>query len=139
MFRNILIAVDPDRRADAVRLLALAAELRRCFGASLTIATVLTDWSMVARAERSPGAADRLVEVARARLAALVHKVSGIAGAEHRVETGSVHRGILNAAAHVGADLILLSAPASGWRGSLFGTAARVARGAGCSVLIIRD
>ena len=65
MFRNILIAVDADRRADALKLLALAAELRRCFGASLTIATVLTDWSMVVRAERSRGAADRLGEVAR--------------------------------------------------------------------------
>lgn len=139
MFRNILIAVDADRRADALKLLALAAELRRCFGASLTIATVLTDWSMVVRAERSLGAAGRLGEVARARLAALAHKVPGIEGAEHRVETGPVHRGILKAAAHVGADLILLSSPASGWRGMLFGTAARVARRAGCSVFILRD
>ena len=50
MVRNILIAVDPDRRAGALRLLALAGELRRCLGASLTVATVLTDWSLVARA-----------------------------------------------------------------------------------------
>lgn len=138
MFRNILIAVDADRRADALRLLALAAELRCCFGASLTVATVLTDWSMVARAGRSPDAADRLFEVARARLAALAHKIPDMDDAEHRVETGPVHRGILRAAAHADADLILLASSASGWRAMLFGTAARVARRAACSVFILR-
>lgn len=138
MFRNILIAVDPDRRTDALRLLALAAELRRCFGASLTVATVLSDWSMVARAGRSPGAADRLFEVARARLAALAYGVPGMNDAEHHVETGPVHRGILKAATRADADLILLASSASGWGAMLFGTAARVARRAACSVFILR-
>lgn len=138
MVRNILIAVDPDRRAGALRLLALAGELRRCLGASLTVATVLTDWSLVARAGRSRGASDRLIEVAGARLTALAHGIPGMEDSAHRVETGAVHRGILSAAAHVDADLILLSSSASGWQKRWFGTAARVARRARCSIFIAR-
>lgn len=140
MFRSILVAVDPDRRAEATKLLAVAAEIRRTFGAALTLATVMSDWGVMLRAQRSPVAARQLFEVAEARLAALAHSVAGVGEAHYRVESGLVYRGILNAAASVNADLILLSSPALRWQGGLFGTTAtRVARHAPCSVFVVRD
>ena len=140
MFRSILVAVDPDRRAEATKLLAVAAELRHSFGAALTLATVMPDWSMMLRAQRSPVAARQLFETAEARLAVLAQSVAGVGEAQHRVESGLVYRGILNAAARIGADLILLSSPAPRWQDRLFGTtASRVARHASCSVFVIRD
>lgn len=140
MFRSILLAVDPDRREEATKLLAFAAELRSNFGAALTLATVMPDWSMMLRAQRSPVAVRQLFGVAEARLAALAHSVAGVGEAYYRVESGLVYRGILNAAASVNADLILLSSPAPRWQDGLFGTtAARVARHAPCSVFVVRD
>lgn len=140
MFRSILVAVDLDRRTEATRLLTVAAGLRRSFGAAPTLATVMSDWNMMLRVQRSPFAARQLFEAAEARLAALAHSVAGVGEAQYRVESGLVYRGILNAAASVGADLILLSSPASGWRDAVFGTtASRVARHAPCSVFVVRD
>lgn len=140
MFRSILVAIDPDVRAEATKLLAVAAELRRSFGSALTLATVMPDWSVMLRAQRSPVAARQLFEVAEARLAALAHSVAGVDEVQRRVESGLVYRGILNAADCVSADLILLSTPAHRWQDRLFGTtASRVARHASCSVLVIRD
>lgn len=139
MFRSILVIVDPDRRAEATRLLEVAAELRRSFDATLTLATVMSEWSVMLRAERSVGASG-LFEAAEARLAALAHSVAAVEEARYRVETGRSHRGILNAAASVSADVILLSSPAPKWQDRLFGTTAmRVARNSSCSVFIIRD
>lgn len=140
MFRSILVAVDPDRRAEAMKLLAVATELRRSFDAALTLATVMPDWSMMLRAQRSPDAVQQHFKVAEARLAALAHSIAEVGEVGHRVESGLLYRGILNAAASVGADLILLSSPASGWLDAMFGTtASRVARHARCSVFIVRD
>ena len=140
MFRSILLAVDPDRREEAMKLLAVAAELRCTFGAALTLATVMPDWSMMLRAQRSPVAVRQLFEVAEARLAALAHSVAGVGEVHCRVESGLIYRGILNAAASVNADLILLSSPVPRWQDGLFGTTAtRVARRAPCSVFVVRD
>ncbi|WP_447952797.1 universal stress protein [Sphingopyxis chilensis] len=140
MFRRILVAVDPDARTEATKLLAVAAELRRTFGSALTLATVMPDWSMVLRAQRSPVAARQLFETAEARLAVLAHSVDGVGEAHYRVEAGLVYRGILNAAANVNADLILLSSPAPRWQDRLFGTTAtRVARHTACSVFVVRE
>lgn len=140
MFRSILVAVDPEQRAEATKLLAIAAVLRSSFGAALTLATVISYSSILRRAQRSPGAAHQLFEVAEARLAALTHSVAGMGEVAYRVESGLVYRGILNAAASVGADLILLSSPVPGWQSALLGTtASRVARQAPCSVFIVRD
>jgi nucleotide-binding universal stress UspA family protein len=135
-----LVAIDPDAGAEATKLLAVAAELRRTFGSALTLATVMPDWSVILRAQRSPVAARQLFEIAEARLAALAHSVAGVHEAQCRVESGFVYRGILNAAASVSADLILLSSPAPRWQNRLFGTtASRVARQSTCSVFVIRD
>lgn len=140
MFHSILVAVDPDRRAEATKLLAVAAELRRSFGATLTLATVMPDWKTMFRAQRSQVAARQLFEVADARLAALAHSVAGAGETHCRVESGLVYRGILNAAESVNADLILLSTPAPRWQDRLVGTTAgRVARHALCSVFVVRD
>jgi nucleotide-binding universal stress UspA family protein len=139
LFRSILVAVDPDRRAEATRLLEVAAELRRSFDATLTLATVMSEWSVMLRAERSVGASG-LLGAAEARLAALAHSVAAVGDARFRVETGRAHRGILNAAAGVNADLILLPSRAPKWQDRLFGTTAlRVARNSSSSVFIIRD
>lgn len=140
MFRNILIVVDPDRHGEATKLLTVAAEFRRSFSSALTLATMLSDWSVMLRAERSPVAARQLFEAAEARLASLAHSVAGVSEARNRVESGCTYRGILNAAANVNADLILLSCAAPRWRDGLFGTtASRVTRHASCSVLLVRD
>ena len=77
MFRSILVAVDPDRRAEATRLLEVAAELRRSFDATLTLATVMSEWAVMLRAQRSVGASG-LFEAAEARLAALAHSVAAV-------------------------------------------------------------
>ncbi|MBW8297813.1 universal stress protein [Sphingopyxis sp.] len=140
MFSSILVAIDPDAGAEATKLLAVAAELRRTFGSALTLATVMPDWSVMLRAQRSPVAVRQFFEIAEARLAALAHSVAGVDEAQCRVESGFVYRGILNAAASVSADLILLSSPAPRWQNGLFGTtASRVARQSSCSVFVIRD
>jgi len=136
LFRSILVAVDPDRSAEAMNLLALAVELRRDPGVALTLVNVFPNLMTTLPAQRSPV----ILEGAEARLAALAHSVAGADQAQLGVKSGFACRGLLDAAARIGADVILLPAPAQRWQDRLLGTtASRVAPRAQCSVFVVRD
>jgi len=140
LYRSILVPIDLDERDRSASSLATAATLARAFDASLTLMTVLPDWSILLRAERSPVAVRQLFDSTEARLAALGHKIENAGGLIIRVESGIVYRGILAAAREISADLIVMAPDRSKWTDAILGTTAmRVSRRAHCSVFLVRD
>lgn len=140
MYRNILVPVDLDEGGQSAGALAAAATLARAFDASLNLLTILSDWRVLARAERSPVTTRLLFESAHARLAALGQRIKNAGPVTCRVESGLAYRAILTAARGIGADLIILAPSPARWTDAIFGTTAlRVSRRAQCSVLVVRD
>lgn len=137
MYSRILVAVDLDRSWSWAGALPVAVALARCFSARLTLCSVVRDAEAALEAEWSPIGYREMLDIAKARLAELA---SG-AGMPIDVEvgTGTVCSGILSVAERIDADLILLASHVPGLRDHLWSAqAARVARRAACSVLIVR-
>jgi universal stress protein F len=140
MYRTILLPVDLDHTSSWEKALPTATDLCRCFDASLTLVTVVPDWSLILEVQRSPIAYREYLEVARARLATLANSIAEPQAVEHHVETGSIHGGILAVADRIAADLIVLSSHRPEMKDYLLGAnAARVVRHARCSVFVVRD
>ncbi|WP_447932515.1 universal stress protein [Sphingopyxis fribergensis] len=139
MYHHIILPIDLVERDRSATALATAATLARAFDASVTLMTVLSDWNLMLRAERSPAATRQLFESAHASLAALGHRMKTAGKLDCRVESGTVHRAILAAAKDIGADLIVMAAGGEHWTDAIRGTTAlRVSRRAPCSVLVVR-
>lgn len=140
MYRKILVPVDLHESGRSAVALAAAAMLAHASDASLTLLTILSDWSVLARAERSPITTRLLFESAHARLAAQGDRMENAGPVTCRVESGFAYRAILTAAREIGADLIIIAPPPARWTDAIFGTTvSRVSRRAQCSVLIVRD
>lgn len=140
MFRNILVPVDLDQPSSWEKSIPTAVDLCHAYGAKLSLATVVPDWTLVLEAQWSPIAFREFLDTAQARLATLAGTVSGVPEVAHRVATGSVYRGILTAAEEIGADLIVLSSHRPEMKDYLLGAnASRVVRHARCSVFVVRD
>jgi universal stress protein F len=138
MYSRILIAVDLDQPDSWTGALPAAAALARCFSARLTLCSVVRDAEAGVEAEWSPIGYREMLDLARVRLAELASG-AGIA-VDVKVGTGTVCGGILDVAERIGADLIMLASHEAGLKKHLWsGVAARVARRAGCSVLIVRE
>ena len=138
MYRNILLAVDteePDSWADA---LPMAAELTRCFSARLTMCSVVRDLEAELKAEWSPIGYREMLELARVRLLELAATLSDLT-VDVEVGTGTICRGVLEVAGRAQADLIVLASHVPELKDYLLSAnAARVARRAACSVLVVR-
>lgn len=141
MYRDILLPVDLDDRASWELSLPVAVEYARAFDATLHVMTVVPDFGMSVVGSFFPaGFAESAMKEADGVLHAFVKEnVPEGVTVQHIVEHGRIYAEILRTAGEVGADLIVISAHRPELKGYLLGpNAARVARHAGQSVLIVR-
>lgn len=138
MYKHILIAVDADEPSSWADALPVAAELARCFSARLTLCSVVRDVEAEVEAEWSPIGYREMLELARVRLLELAGTLPDLA-VDVEVGAGTICRGVLEVAERVQADLIVLASHVPELKDYLLSAnAARVARRAACSVLVVR-
>ncbi len=140
---TILAAIDLEHADHNRTILRRAHSLAVSEGAQLAVITVLPDFGMTMVAPWfKPGALDGVLTEAGAAL----HKaVVDVLGPEedsrtlHVLRQGTIYQEILAAAEKYSASLIVMGAHRPDLRDYLIGpNAARVARHAGCSVLVLR-
>ena len=140
MYAHILVPVDLEEPSSWSKAVPTALALGRCFGARLTLATVVEDKVAAREAQWSAIGYRELLATASARLASLADELRGDTHMATQVVAGSVVGGILDLAGQVSADLIVLSSHRPAMRDWLIGAnASRVVRHARCSVLVVRD
>ncbi len=141
-FRRILIPVDIDEPSSWQIALPTARELAKAFSARVTVLTVLRDIEAIAQgvAYSLPGYRV-LHDIADARLVALVaENIPDFSSLETMVTSGTVYTGILDTARAKDTDLIVMASHRPAMKDYLLGSnAAKVARHAKCSVLIVRE
>jgi nucleotide-binding universal stress UspA family protein len=139
MYSNILIAADPDDPRSWSGALPIAASLARCLSASLTLCAVVRDVDAARQAEWSPIGYREMIGHARLRLATIAEQVTDLP-VSIEIGVGTVCGGILDVAARVQADLIVLASHKPELKDYVMAAnAARVARRAACSVLFVRE
>ncbi|TIX50721.1 universal stress protein [Alteraurantiacibacter aquimixticola] len=139
MYSRILIPVDLDEPSSWGKAVPVAQAMAASFGASITLCTVVPDSVARMEAQWSSLSYKALVDKAAARLLLLAGEL-GAEDAATEVGMGSIPGGILDIADQIDADLIVLSSHRPEMKDWLLGAnAARVARHAKCSVLIVRD
>lgn len=114
--------------------------LAKCFGAKVTLTTVLEDTIPVLNAQWSTFADRNALSRAETRLSSLADKFKCGEVMETLVRTGGVRSGILEAADAVEADLIVLASSRPEMWDRVIGPAAlHVVRQARCSVMVVRE
>ena len=140
MYTSILVPIDLADPSSWSKALPTALALARCFGARLTLSTVVEKGVAARDAQWSSIGFRELLSTASARLALLADDLPADTPAETRVGTGSICGGILDLADQVEADLIVLTSHRPAVKDRLIGAnASRVVRHARCSVLVVRD
>lgn len=140
MFRNILVPIDLEEPSSWERALPVALDLRASMAARVTVMTVVGDTTLAVEAQWSQPALRHLLDTARARLLRIASQADDAEGIEAHVATGNINRAIVDYAREAAIDLVVLAAHRPAMRDRLLGAhAARVARFAPCSVLIVRD
>ncbi|WP_424942122.1 universal stress protein [Aliiroseovarius crassostreae] len=135
MYDNILIPIAPGDAASSSPAFDVARRLLRD-GGTITAITVLEVPPAYVADYLSQSQSNDVQAKEKARLDA---ELSEVAGAEVRVLKGHPARAILDEAARIGADCIAITAQRSSAREFLLGsTAARVARRASCTVVVVR-
>ena len=150
MYKKILAAVDIQHRSSWGAVLPVAIhQMRADEGSKLYVMAVVpdifagVDWRYAIRGETG-GAADfdqkALVGQARARLKEIVDQaVPRDVPIEPIVRHGVPYQMVVDAAAELGVDLIVVAANRPSLKDYLIGpTSARIARHADCSVLVVR-
>jgi universal stress protein G/universal stress protein F len=116
-------------------------EIAKASNVSLTLCTVITDSRAIqAGAQWSPISYQALLDNAAARLDLLARQFGRDAPVKLRVGSGSVPRGILDIAAEIEADLIVLASPRPAtinW--DIGANTSRIVRHAPCAVFVVRD
>ena len=139
MYSSILVAIDPDQPRSWSDALPAASALARCFSARLTLCTVVRDAEAAVEAQWSAIGYRDMIEQARTRLATIADEVPDLP-VSVAVGPGTICNGILDLARSHGADLIVLASHRPELKDHVISAnAARVARRAACSVLIVRD
>lgn len=140
MYASILAAIDLEEPSSWGKSVPSALALARCFGARLTLGTVVPSALAERQAQWSAIAYRELEETTLARLGTLADELRGETSVDVRVASGTVPSGILALAGEVGADLIVLASHRPAMRDWLIGAnASRVVRHASCSVMVVRD
>ena len=140
MYTNILIAVDANDPATWGRSTEAARKLATCFGAQLTICSILPDSAVIAGGQWWPIAYRQHLATLQAQLEELASSIGAGRALAAELGTGTICSGIVEVAERIGADLIILSSHRPGFKDHLFAAnAARVARRANCSVLVVRE
>lgn len=149
MYKKILAPVDVQHKSSWAMTLPAAVHEAKASGAPLVVMTVVpelfagVDWRYAIRGETGGSEAynqKELIEQARARLGEIVNQsVPRDVSAELVVKHGTPYKVILDTAAELDADLIVMAAHRPSLKDYLLGpTTARVARHADCSVQIVR-
>lgn len=142
MYKNILLSIDLGDPHSCEKPLRTAVEYARSFGSTLRIMTVVPDYGMSLVGSFFPkGHEKKVLESAREQLHEFVSaQVPPEIRVQHVVGHGTVYEEVLRVAEEVDVDLIVLGAsrPRAG-KFILGPNAARVARYADCSVLVVRD
>lgn len=131
------MAVDLDQPGSWEKAMPASLALARCFGAQLTLCTVVPDREAELEAEWSAAGYRQMIHAAEARLKNLAGEQDMPIATE--VGMGSIWGGIVDAAERIGADLIVLVSHKPAIKDYLLGAnASRVVRVAPCSVLVVR-
>ena len=139
MYRRILVPVDLDDQCSWSKAVPTAIVLADCFGARLTLATVVEE-KVVSAPRWTTIACRQAVSTIAARLGSLAESLAGNAHIETRVCTGSICAGILEAAEEVDADLIILASHRPAMTDRILGAnALGIVRRATCSVMVVRE
>jgi nucleotide-binding universal stress UspA family protein len=142
MYKNILLSIDLGDPHFCEKPLATAVEYARQFKSTLRVMTVVPHFGMSIVGSFFPKEHEKkLIETVRMKLHEFVKEnvPKGIT-VQHVVGHGTVYEEVLRVADEVDADLIILGASRPRAGQFLLGpNAARVARYAGCSVLVVRD
>lgn len=141
MFKKVLLAVDLNYDAGWRKALPVALDWCRLHAASLHVLNVAPEVSAQLASFFPSDANRRIVDDAMARLRTFVaDHVPPDIDVQDIVAQGSVHREILEVAERIGADLIVMGAPAPGVRDILLGAnAAHVVRHSRTSVMVVRE
>ena len=141
MFARILFPVDLEEESSWQKSMPTVVNLRQAFGSELHVLTITPEWPQGMFRLGLPADIERRFAAAAAeRLDAFVreHIPEGVAVTKH-VRVGRVYRMILEAAAEIGADLIVMASHRPEMGDYLIGAnASRVVRHADVSVLVIR-
>lgn len=139
MFRNILVPVDLENPKECAPALALAAELAALGSGKVTICTVVRDSAILAQGDWLPLSYEQQLVEARWKLEKMSTELESKTPVDVEIGAGTISGGILDVAKRIAADLIVLASHKPG-AGDYFhaANAARVARRAHCSVLIVR-
>lgn len=139
MYRNILVPVDFDQPSSWSEVISTASSIAKCFGAKVTICSVVSDAESIRKGEWLPISVEQLLFDARARLEGLIAKLDHDLNWGAETAGGTIAGGILDIAERISADLIVLVSHQPAARDYLLAAnAIRVARRAPCSVLIAR-
>lgn len=139
MYRNILVPLDLDQPASWDEAISTASSLARCFGAKVTICSIVSSSEAILKGDWLPISVEQLLFEARTRLEGLVADADYDLTFGVEVAAGTISGGILEIAERIAADLIVLVSGQPAARDYLVAVhAIRVARRAPCSVLIAR-
>ena len=139
MYSNILVAVDADDPAESAQALATASTLANCFASKLTICSVVRGATALAEGDWMPISYEQLLFAARSKLDAIAHSMGQATAPDVEVGTGTICGGVLEVAERISPDLIVLASHEPGALDHVHqANAARIARRAPCSVLIVR-
>lgn len=140
MYRKILVPIDLDQPASWSDVLLTATSLAKCFKATMTICSVVSNSDLILQGEWLPIGVEQLLFDARVRLEGLTARVDHDLDCDVEVAAGTISSGILDIAERIDADLIVLVSHQPAARDYLLAAnAIRVARRATCSVLIARS
>lgn len=141
MYKDILLPVDLGDESSWNKALPKAVEMCRAGGGNLHVLTVLPDFGMTVVGQYFPDGYEKDVadNMMKALKAFVADKVPEGVSVRHIVGEGTVYEVILRMAREIGADLIVTAAGRPDLKEYLLGpNAARVARHAAASVLIVR-
>lgn len=141
MYKKILLPIDLSEESSWRKALPTTVEYCRAFGAELHLMTVVPDLSMPIVAQYFPADyAERAKSDAKTRLERLAADiVPGNIKVVVTVGYGTIYEEILSAAKAAKCDLIVMASHRPELKDYLLGpNAARVARHADCSVLVVR-
>lgn len=141
MYKTILFAVDLNEKSSWARALPTALELARAFDAKLHVITVVPDFGMSIVGSFFPEGYEKkaLAEAASGLRDFVAANAPDDGAVVCDVGHGTVYEEVLAAAGRIGADLIVLAAHRPAQKDYLLGpNAARIARHAKCSVMVVR-
>ncbi|MDJ0971615.1 MAG: universal stress protein [Kiloniellales bacterium] len=142
MFKDILLPVDLGNAESQRKAVKTAVHLAKTAKAQLHVMTVVPDFGLSIVGSFFPeGYEKHALDEASKKLHAFVQaEIPKSVKVQHIVGHGTIYEEILRAANELGCDVIILASHRPELKDYLLGpNAARVARHAACSVMIVRD